>query len=366
MQRALGDRARALIESDLGKRARALARNRVFLFAAGPVVLLIAGLVYFLLNAGIVATDDAAVAAARVAISPEVRGRIIAVEVHDNQQVQAGDVLLRIDDADYATAVANAEAGLASARLRVSALRAELNEARAQLGAARETEAHARREGTRQNELFRAGVSSRRDADAAQHEADLSAQQARAAAGALAAAQANVGAAARTDQHPLVREAQAELDQARSQLEDTVIRAPRAGVVAHVDQIQIGSFTQPGQALFWLVAGEPWVNAAFKEDQLEHLRPGQPVRIHIDAFGGRQFHGHVVSLSPGTGSTFSVLPSQNASGNWVKVVQRLNVRIAFDDVPPGVNLADGLSATVRVDTRQSGQAEAPQLRGREN
>jgi membrane fusion protein (multidrug efflux system) len=292
-----------------------------------------------MLNAGTVSTDDATVSAARVAISSEVRGRIVSVEVHDNQLVHAGQVLVRLDPTDYQTALANAEAQLASARLQVEAARSQY--------------AYAQREYARQRNLFAAGVASRHDVEEAQSAANVAARQAGVGAG---------GGLVSVDQHPTVLAAQAALTQAQTNLADTTLVAPRDGIVTRVDQVQIGTYAEPAQALFWLISGQPWVDASFKEDQIEDLQPGQPVLIHIDAYPHQTFHGHVASLSPGTGSAFSVLPTQNSSGNWVKVVQRLNVRIAFDHLPAGETPAIGLSASVRVDTnRRAG----PPLRGRE-
>jgi membrane fusion protein (multidrug efflux system) len=318
-------------------RARRLVTNRYFLFAIGPAILALAALVYFALNAGAISTDDATVAAARVAISPEVQGRIVAVNVHDNQIVHAGDILVRLDDTSYRATLASDEAKLASARLQVEAARSQY--------------AYAQDEYARQRRLAAAGVASRHDVDEAASAASVAARQAGVTNGRLAP----------VDQHPLVLQAQAALTQAQTDLQNTVIRAPQDGVVARVDQIQIGSYTQPAQALFWLIAGRPWVDAAFKEDQLEHIRVGQPATIHIDAYPHTAFHGHVASMSPGTGSSFSVLPTQNASGNWVKVVQRVTVRVALDDPPRDIPLAVGLSASVRIDTREAPTA----LRGRE-
>ncbi len=335
--RISSSRLRELLGSEAALRVRGIVRNRIFLFGIGPALLLVAGLIYFALNAGSVSTDDATVSAARVAISSEVRGRIVSVEVHDNQLVHAGDILVRLDETDYQTALANAEAQLASARLQVEASRAQSS--------------YAQREYARQRNLFAAGVASRHDVEEAASAANVAARQ----AGLIDGQVVNV------DQHPLVLAAQAALTQAQTNLADTTLRAPRDGIVTRVDQIQIGTYAQPAQALFWLISGQPWVDAAFKEDQLESLQPGQPVLIHIDAYPHATFHGHVASLSPGTGSAFSVLPTQNSSGNWVKVVQRLNVRIAFDNLPQGQTPAIGLSASVRVDTnRRAG----PPLRGR--
>lgn len=332
-------RIRELLGSEAALRVRGLARNRVFLFGIGPALLALVMLVYWALNAGAVSTDDATVSAARVAISSEVRGRIVSVEVHDNQLVHAGDVLVRLDETDYQTALTNAEAQLASARLQVEASRAQYT--------------YAQREYARQRNLFAAGVASRHDVEEAQSAANVAARQ----AGLTGSRVVSV------DQHPAVLAAQAALTQAQTNLADTTIRAPRDGVVTRVDQVQIGTYAQPAQSLFWLISGQPWVDASFKEDQLEHLQPGQPVVIHIDAYPHETFRGHVASLSPGTGAAFSVLPTQNSSGNWVKVVQRLNVRIAFDNLPQGITPAIGLSANVRVDTNR--HAGAP-LRGREN
>ena len=331
-------RLRELLGSEAALRVRGIVRNRIFLFGIGPALLLIVGLIYFALNAGVVSTDDATVSAARVAISSEVRGRIVSVEVHDNQLVHAGQVLVRLDPTDYQIALANAEAQLASARLQVEASRAQY--------------AYAQREYARQRNLFSAGVASRHDVEEAQSAAEVAARQAGISEGRVIS----------VDQHPAVLAAQAALTQAQTNLADTTILAERDGIVTRVDQVQIGTYAQPAQALFWLISGQPWVDAAFKEDQLEALQPGQPVLIHIDAYPHETFHGHVASLSPGTGSAFSVLPTQNSSGNWVKVVQRLNVRIALDQLPHGVTPAIGLSASVRVDTKRT---PGPALRGRD-
>lgn len=131
-------------------------------------------------------------------------------------------------------------------------------------------------------------------------------------------------------------------------------------MVTRVDQIQVGTFVNAGQPLFWLIAGQPWVEANFKEDQIENMQPGQSAEVRIDTFGGRRFEARVASFSPGTGSTFSPLPAQNATGNWVKVVQRVPVRLVLLDAPEDLFLRAGLSAHVRVDTRST----PDRLRGR--
>jgi len=358
-------RLKNMLSGPAGQNVRRLARNRLVLYALAPALVLVGVLVFFALNANRVSTDDAVVAAARVAISAEVRGRITEVHVHDNQLVHAGDVLITLDDTDYRSAVMDAEARLASARLQVASLRAGYSEAAAQTSAAQAQNTFAQRELARQRELFAAGVSSRHDVEDAQRAAQVAAHQAAASGQSQTAALANIGGQARTpiDQHPLVLQAQAALIDAQSNLDHTTIRAPQDGIVARVEQVQVGSYVQPAQSLFWLISGAPWIEAAFKENQLGDLAPGQPTEIHIDAYPHTTFHGHVMSMSPGTGSSFSVLPAQNASGNWVKVVQRVAVRIAVDD-PPEQQLAIGLSARVRVDTSRR-TSDRTALRGRE-
>ena len=159
-----------------------------------------------------------------------------------------------------------------------------------------------------------------------------------------------VSGAQSPDSYPSVLVAKAERDTAQVNLARTIVYAPQDGVVTRVDQLQVGAYVNPAQTLFFLLAGEPWVEANFKEDQLKKMRVGQPAEVKIDAYGGRSLAGHVQSFSPGSGSSFSALPAQNATGNWVKVVQRLPVRIA-DQSPPDVASRAGLSAKVTVDVR---------------
>ncbi|MGI9170256.1 MAG: HlyD family efflux transporter periplasmic adaptor subunit, partial [Caulobacteraceae bacterium] len=162
---------------------------------------------------------------------------------------------------------------------------------------------------------------------------------------------ANLGAAARTPaDYPSVLQAQASLQAMRLDLSRTVVIAPSDGVVTRVDQLQVGAYVDPAQTLFFLLSGQPWVEANFKENQLRKMRVGQSAKIRIDAYGAA-LAGHVASFSPGAGSAFSALPAQNATGNWVKVAQRLPVRIAFDRPPPEVAGRAGLSAKVTVDVR---------------
>jgi membrane fusion protein (multidrug efflux system) len=311
---------------------------------------------FFILTGGrYQSTDDSYVQAARTPISASVPGRVIELDVHDNQPVKAGTILFRLDDRDYRTALAQAEAQLASARQNVLTQRANYDQQTASVKEAQASLSYAQRELTRQNELAAGGVASQQTLDRAkngvdQAQAHLAVVQEQAAAARVTAG----GDDQPVDAHPEVMQSLAMVDRAKLNLSYTTIVAPQDGVVTRVEQIQVGTYVNPAQSLFWLVSGKPYVEANFKEDQLAKMRVGQPATIKIDAAAGAKLTGHVASFSPGAGSTFSVLPAQNATGNWVKVVQRLPVRIEFDAAPPEAASHAGLSASVKVDTSAAG------------
>jgi membrane fusion protein (multidrug efflux system) len=333
------------------QKAGFLRRNRFALMIVGPVLILAGvGIVWFL-GAHYQSTDDAYVQAARMPISASVGGRVIELAVSENQHVKAGQLLFKIKADDYNASVMAARARLADARLRAQSLRATYDQQQVALRALQTTIDFTAREATRQQQLLAAGVSSRQDYEAAVQASDQAKAQMAVARQQAAVALANLGGRIdNTEAFPAVLQAQADLQRAGISLGDTVIVAPRDGVVTRVEQLQIGSYVSPAQPVFWLVAGVPWVEANFKENQLGKMRIGQKVEIDIDAYSDRKFEGHVASFSPGTGSAFSPLPAQNATGNWVKVVQRLPVRIAFDSPPPEMAGRAGLSAHVKVDT----------------
>jgi membrane fusion protein (multidrug efflux system) len=324
------------------------------LMIGGPLILL-AIAAYFVLTSGRTqSTDDAYVQAARVPVSASIGGRVIELDVKENQPVKAGQVLFKLDVRDFAATQAQAAAQVAAAKLQVDALRANLAQQQAALKMAQGTAEFMASETARQKTLMQVGVSSRDQYETAVHSQQVAEQGVATARQQVAQALANLGGASVTaDNHPSVMQAQAALSRARLNVAYGTVVAPQDGVVTRVDQLQIGSYVNPAQTLFWLVAGQPWVEANFKEDQLAKMRIGQAGKIHVDACPGRDFDAHVASFSPGAGQAFSPLPAQNATGNWVKVVQRLPVRVAFDKPPPDVCGAAGLSANVTV-TVQSG------------
>lgn len=343
-------------------RARLTGRTRL-LVVYGVPALAVAALLFMMVTSGrFQETENAYVQAARVPISASITGRIIEMRAVENQTVRAGEVLFRLDRANPEADVAQYEAALAAARARVLTLRAEYSSQRANLRAAGENVAFARAQLRRARQLGAEGIAARQDVDAAEHALDQ-AQAGRAAAQqAVSAALANLNGDPNVDvdAHPAVREAQARLERARLALSYTDVIAPQDGIVTRVDQVQVGTFVNAGQTLFWLIAGEPWVEANFKENQIGNMRIGQRATVRIDTFGGRELEARVASFSPGTGAVFSPLPAQNATGNWVKVVQRVPVRLVLVDPPADVALRAGLSARARVDTR----SHPDRLRGR--
>jgi membrane fusion protein (multidrug efflux system) len=329
-----------------------LARFRWPLMIAGPVIIIGVVAWYFLTAGRFESTDDAYVQVAKAPVSAAIAGRVIEVDVAENQHVKAGQVLFKLDPADEEAAQAKSDAALAAAKLQVVTLRDAYDQQRLQLAEALKTQTFAVREAARQNALVGAGVSSRQQASDAAHTADVAVSQVAIARQQAASALANLGAGAKDPTaYPGVLQAEAVRRSTLVDLSHTVVYARQDGIVTRVDQLQVGAYVNASQTVFFLLSGEPWVEANFKEDQLRYMRVGQPAKIALDALGGREIAAHVASFAPGAGSAFSALPAQNATGNWVKVAQRLPVRIAFDKPPPEVAGRAGLSAKVTVDVR---------------
>lgn len=352
MSDAEGYQAIAEVEQDAASHRppqRTLGQRLRWPLMIGGPLLIIAVSAFFILTSGkFETTDNAYVQTARAAISPSIDGRVVQIAVKENQPVRKGQVLFKLDPADYQVAVAQAEAALASARFDVSSSRAVYQQRQADLAAAQETVNYTQREAARQKALAAAGVSTQAQADEAAHAAEQARRQIPVVQQQAASALADIGGRMDLDpdQHPKVLQAKAALDQAKLNLSYTQITAPADGVVTKVEQIQVGNRVSASQTLFWLISGQPWIEANFKEDQLAKMRVGQAATVKIDAYD-HDLKAHVVSFSPGTGSSFALLPPENATGNWVKVVQRLPVRLALDEAAP--NLSGGLSAKVKVD-----------------
>jgi membrane fusion protein (multidrug efflux system) len=330
------------------------ARLRWVLMLGGLAVVVIGALLYYLLSGRYISTDDASVQAAQTAISANVSGRVVELDVHDNQAVTRGAILFRIDDRPYRIAVEDAQAKLATARMQIAAARATYRQQLASAAAAHGTVAYQQHEFERQQRLLESGISSRAQFEQTQHARDLAQSQLSSAEQQAGAVLAMLGGKPDQpiDQHPVVQAAQAALDKANLELSYTVIHAPDDGITAKVEQLQVGDYITAATPVFSLISSrDMWVEANFKEDDLTYMRPGQSAEVHIDAYPGRSFRATVASLSPGTGAQFSVLPPENATGNWVKVVQRVPVRLHLADADlDGVVLQAGLSVNVSVDT----------------
>jgi membrane fusion protein (multidrug efflux system) len=301
-----------------------------------------------------VSTDDAYVQAARVAISTDISGRVVAIDVTDNEKINAGQMLFRLDPRPFRIAVDEAKAQLAAVRYQIHALKATYHQKRADVRAAEATTDYQAREFERQKRLLTSGTASQQQFDQARQAYENGRQQLASKQQDVAVALANIGGDPDIplDQHPMVQHAQAALDRAELNLSYTEVRAPENGIVTKVDQLQVGNYVTAGMPLFSLMSTDRvWVEANFKETELTHMRPGQEATVEVDTYPDIVYRAKVESLSPGTGLTFSLLPAENATGNWVKVVQRLPVRLSLDRFDPSELLHAGLSATVEVDTR---------------
>ena len=331
-------------DSDNGK-----SRLRRPLMLGGVVLAALIGLWFYLSGGRYVETDNAQMQSGKVMVAANVSGKVVAVEVRDNQFVRKGDVLFRIDPASYQATLAEAEAGLTGAIADVSSTRADYASSAADVAKAQAQLFFAQSDAARQRALAKDGISSQAQVDLA----DLAVRNAQASIAAARAKAASIAArmpGGSSTMQPASRKAEARLSQTRLALDDTVVRAAQDGVVTKVNQVQVGSYVTAGKPLFVLTGMRYWIEANFKESQLNYMRLGQTAKIRIDAFPDVELTGRVESFSPGTGNSFSVLPAENATGNWVKVTQRLPVIIAIDALPRDIPLHAGLSVVATVDT----------------
>jgi len=314
--------------------------RRTLAAAAALIVALAAGVYYFWFVVPFESTDDAFIEGYVIPIAPKVPGYVAQLQIKDNQEVKKGDVLLKIDSRDYETSLAQARADLAAARSQLDQSQAQVKVSEAKAAQAEASVVAADAENQRAaDDLKRyqsvdSSAVSRSAFDAAQSRAraasaDLEAarSQAQAAESAVTLSEAGVETATAA-----VQQAEAKLQQAELNLSYTQVTAPEDGRVTR-RVVEQGAYIQPGQSLMAIVPSQYWVIANFKEIQLTHMRPGQPVTIKVDAYPSHKFKGHVDSIQSGAGARFSLFPPENATGNYIKVVQRVPVKIVFDEDP---------------------------------
>jgi membrane fusion protein (multidrug efflux system) len=317
---------------------------RTFMMLIVPALLILGGGYYWLTSGGSVSTDDAQVKQDIVAVSPQVNGQVVQVFVRNGMRVKRGDLLFRIDPQPYRVALENAQAQLAAAQLQTRVLKTTAAGTGGDIAGAEANLRIKQNALARQQALLKQGFTTRADYEDALNEVKTAETQ-------LADAQAraaNANAAVAPGEQPQVAQAQAAVDKAKLDLERTDVRAPMDGVIENADDLLVGKMAVTGNGMLSLVHSQAaWVEANFKEKDVGRMVPGQRAEITVDAYPGTKFPAHVQSIGAGTGSEFSLLPAQNANGNWVKVTQRVPVRIAFNETPSKPMIA-GLSVNATV------------------
>lgn len=306
--------------------------NLKLLALAGVVIIAFVAVLYIVLWQGRVSTDNAYVKADVTLISPQVSGTITKVNVADNTAVKKGDVLIEIDSADYV-------AKLEAAQAQMDTLSNNMSEQEQVIAQAQADADIAAANFKRSKTLLEQGASATQATEEAR-------AKARSASAALGAAKAHMETLASQ-----LKQAQANHQLAAIDLSRTTVVAPQDGIIGN-RTAQVGQLVQPGRALMYLIPQKMWVEANYKETQLAHMKPGQPAEVEVDALDGHTVKGHVESFAPASGSEFSILPPENATGNFTKVVRRVPVRIALEtDTETTAMLRPGLSVIVTVDTR---------------
>ena len=334
-------------------------RLRLVLLVILPLIALVVGGYFYLASGRYISTDNAYIGAQKVLITPDISGKISNVLVTEGQRVNAGHALIEIDAEPFRIAVTQAEARLAAVRIDYANLKTNFTSLQKRIALAREQLDLKQRDVERKNTLLANRTGSQVDMDNALNAVVVM----KTALEQLEMQQESIRNQLLGDpnlpieKYPPYAQAAAALDQAKRDLDHTVLRAPIAGMATQVASIQMGRYVTAGTPVFSLIDDtKPWVDANPKETDITHLRVGQPVDISVDTFPGRKFHGVVAAVSPGTGAQFAILPPQNASGNWVKVVQRVPVRIEFASNEDVRDLRSGMSVNVDIDTGRQNTA----------
>ena len=327
---------------------------RFFLLFVVPAVAVVVALHYFVVGLRYVTTENAYVKANNVGISAEIDGRVARVAVTDNMRVKAGDLLFQIDSEPFRIAFEKAQAELSMVRLRMDALRAEYRQATEELREAQQNIGFYQREFNRQSTLSRKGIASVSKRDTAEQNLANARQRANGLRQKRRRILARLGGSLKLpiERHPEFQQAKADRDEAERNLRHTMVYAPTDGMVGRV-KLQSGEYVKAGDPVLPLVESRHvWIEANLKETQLTHVTKGLKAKVVIDAYPDHSLDATVTSISPSTGAELSILPPQNASGNWVKVVQRIPVRLELDTTGAAPPMRAGMTVSVRIDTRR--------------
>ncbi|TPK87651.1 HlyD family secretion protein [Mesorhizobium sp. B2-4-13] len=326
--------------------------TRPVLFALLPVALVVGGY-YYVTGGQIMTTDNAYIQAQSLGVSTDVSGTVQEIDVHENQAVKKGDVLFRLRPASFETALAAAQAQLGTVRNQVLTLEASYQQSLSQIEQAQADIPYYEAAFQRQQDLLKTSTASKASFDSAQHDLVAARQKVSVAKAQAQATLAQLGGDANqpVEKNPFYLQAKSGVDDAQRNLGDSVVKAPFDGIVTNVDALQVGRYLPASQPAFSLVSStDLWIAAEPKETELTYVRPGQTATISVDTYPGAVWHGTVASISPASSSSFSLLPAQNTTGNWVKVVQRIPMRVTIDGIDSKPPLRGGMSAVVDVET----------------
>jgi membrane fusion protein, multidrug efflux system len=331
-------------------------RMRFILLVVVPVIAVVTGLVFYMMGGRYVSTDDAYVHAAKLMVSTDISGLVSEVDVREGQVVKAGDVLFRVDPRQFQIALDNVKASLAQTALSLQAMKQDYTRMQQDIAAQQSQVELDETTYARDAALLKTNAVAQSTFDQAHFTLDGDKSKLESL---RQLAQVQLGGNPDFDvtQHPQYLQVKAQVDEAQRQLDHTVVRAPFDGVVTQVDTLQPGTYlvaqtaalTNTG-AVALVATNDLWIDANMKETDLTHVKVGDPVKFNVDTYPAHVFSGTVGSIAPAAGSEFSILPAQNSSGNWVKVVQRIPVRIRVNPTPEALKLRAGMSVTVSIDT----------------
>jgi len=349
---APGDKVLRLAPASGARQPRRRFTRRQMLFALLPVLLLI-GVYFYVTGGAVMSTDNAYVQADMVGVSTDVSGIVKEVDVHDNQVVAAGDVLFKLDDLPFRLTLARADAQVGNTRNDLLALQTSYRNMQAQIQQATIDVDYYNVNFKRQQGLAAVNSTPQVALDDSRHNLQGAQQRLASLTQQLAGIAANLNGApdAPVEDHPRYKDMVAARDEAARQLSHTIVRAPFPGIATNVPALQPGQYLAAAATAFNIVSTDHvWVQASPKETELTYVRPGQKVTVEVDAYPGQQWTGTVDSISPASASSFSLLPAENTSGNWVKVVQRVPMRVRVDNAPGKPPLRVGMSVELDVDT----------------